>query len=313
MNGHQIGTFVMMRLGPFNFGLDTAAYQSLRRRVEYSWPSQERMGQHAAMQYTGPGPETMTVSGVIFPEFRGGDGQLSLLRYLGDLGEPQLLISGSGETMDEWVIESVDEGQSIFAAAGIPRRQEFTVNLKRRPRAASFVLPVSARPSGGGVAPVYSGSVQSAKASMSKFADQAASQASGIMGTLNGAMASVTAQVQSIGAAAAPIMGNIQRAIGTAQAMRSAAVNLKNSVGGLSSISSIPGAFSALMSASSTASAAAGLASQAAKAAGLAIDGVNGIPAMDALKSAQAACGKAAADCTGIYTGATNFIRGFSL
>lgn len=131
MLGYVLAGFTMMRLGPFAFGIRTAAYQDLKRSTEWKWPNLERFGQLDALQYTGPGSETITLNGVILTEYRGGLGQLERLRILGGEGKPQLLVSGLGEIMGTWVIEWVDEGQSVFAAAGLPRRQEFTVQLRR--------------------------------------------------------------------------------------------------------------------------------------------------------------------------------------
>lgn len=131
MNGLSLYSLTMMRLGPFGFGISTAAYQQLRRTTDYSWPGIERYGQFDALQYTGPGMDTITLSGVIIPEYRGGTWQLDNLRNLAATGEPQLLVSGLGMVLGYWVIDRVEEGQSVFAVAGVPRRQEFTVSLRR--------------------------------------------------------------------------------------------------------------------------------------------------------------------------------------
>lgn len=125
------GPVVMMALGAYRFGIPTAAYQQLTRAAEYRWPAQERFGQHAALQYTGPGSETITLTGVIYPGYRGGSGQLDSMRALAATGQPQTLIDGFGRILGRWVIESVQEQASVFAAAGVPRRQDFTMQLRR--------------------------------------------------------------------------------------------------------------------------------------------------------------------------------------
>lgn len=131
MRGHALGSYVMMRLGSFSFGISTAAYQQLTSSTEYKWPSQERFGKPDALQYTGPGQETKTLSGVVFTEYRGGTGQIEILRAVAAQGRPQMLISGTGSILGQWVVEMVEETQSVFAAKGIPRRQEFTVQLRK--------------------------------------------------------------------------------------------------------------------------------------------------------------------------------------
>lgn len=121
----------MMRLGSFKFGVYTAAYQSLDRTTEYKWGEQPLFMNYDDLQYLGPGTDTMTLQGVVFPEYKGGTGQIDQLRSLGATGQPQLLVSGFGKIMGQWVIQQVTEGQTVFAAGGVPRRQEFTVQLRR--------------------------------------------------------------------------------------------------------------------------------------------------------------------------------------
>ena len=50
---------VMLKLGEFTFGVDTAAYQQLTRVSEYRWASQERIGQGPALQSVGLGSDTI--------------------------------------------------------------------------------------------------------------------------------------------------------------------------------------------------------------------------------------------------------------
>lgn len=131
MIGYTLISFIMIRLGDFSFGINTAAYEDLKRSTEYKWPSQELFGQRDALQYTGIGGDTITLNGVILTAYRGGSGQLQRLRNLAAQGQPQFLITGLGQILGRWVIERVEEGQSVFAAAGHPRKQEFTVQLRR--------------------------------------------------------------------------------------------------------------------------------------------------------------------------------------
>ena len=131
MLGYTIGQVVMMQLGSFQFGITTAAYQELKRTTEYRWAAQDRFGQREALQFTGPGSETITLSGVVYPEWRGGSGQVERMRTVASAGLPQQLVSGFGDMLGRWVIERVEESQAVFAAGGAPRKQEFTLNLKR--------------------------------------------------------------------------------------------------------------------------------------------------------------------------------------
>lgn len=120
----------MMALGPFRFGLETAAYQSLERSTEYRWVSQERIGRHPAMQFIGEGHTDITLPGVIYPEFKGGLGQIDTMRSIAGSGAPQMLIGGRGRVFGRFVIMSVAEVQTVFHSNGAPRKIEFTITLK---------------------------------------------------------------------------------------------------------------------------------------------------------------------------------------
>ena len=41
----------MMALGPYRFALNTATYQTLRRKTQYRWAQQARLAQGPAHQY----------------------------------------------------------------------------------------------------------------------------------------------------------------------------------------------------------------------------------------------------------------------
>ncbi len=129
--GYKIGAAVMLQLGSFQFGISTAAYQNLQRSVEWRWPAQERFGKGPVLQHVGPGDDTITLPGVVYPEWRGGLNQIDNLRALAAEGKPQQLVDGRGNVLGRWVIERVEENQAVFADAGVPRRQEFTASLRR--------------------------------------------------------------------------------------------------------------------------------------------------------------------------------------
>lgn len=122
--------YTMMTLGGYQFGISTATYHELRRSTEYHWPSQPRFGSAPAVQFVGVGDETISLPGVIYPEWNGGTGQLDSMRALADRKQPLLMIDGRGNVMGNWVIERVEEGQETFAQGGVARKQNFVLSLK---------------------------------------------------------------------------------------------------------------------------------------------------------------------------------------
>ena len=120
-----------MKLGGFTFSIDTAAYQSLSRSSEYRWASQYRIGTNPALQNIGTGSETINLQGVVFAAHRGGTGQLDNMRQEAAKREPLILVDGRGLVHGRWVIERVEEEQSNFAQAGVARRQQFRLQLRK--------------------------------------------------------------------------------------------------------------------------------------------------------------------------------------
>lgn len=120
----------MMALGSYRFSINTAAFQDLERNSSWRWPSIDRVGQRPALQYVGPGDDTITMRGTIFPHFRSGLGQLSAMRAEAAKGEPLLLIDGTGRNWGKYVITEIREGQKVFFSNGMARSQDFDLTLQ---------------------------------------------------------------------------------------------------------------------------------------------------------------------------------------
>lgn len=124
-------TEIMMMLGMYQFSVSTAAYESLRRNVDYRWPVQERIGRRPARQFVGIGDETIELSGVILPHYSGGLGQLDRMRELAGQGVALTLADGRGRIWGKYCITAVSETRTVFWPDGEPRRMEFSLSLGR--------------------------------------------------------------------------------------------------------------------------------------------------------------------------------------
>jgi len=122
---------VLLMLGGFKFSLNTAVFDELQRSTSYNWPAQQRIGKFDALQFVGPGEDRITLPGVIYPDFRGGAGQLDQLRDIASGGRPLRLVASTGAILGTWVIESIEETQSAFKQDGSPRKQTFTLRLRK--------------------------------------------------------------------------------------------------------------------------------------------------------------------------------------
>lgn len=121
---------VMMQLGSFQFSLPTATYQDLARTSTYNWAAQTQLGGRDALQFTGLN-DKIELSGVVFPEWRGGIGQLDDMRAVAEKKKPLILVDGRGRVRGLWVILSVSEQQNTFAAAGVALKQQFRLSLQK--------------------------------------------------------------------------------------------------------------------------------------------------------------------------------------
>ena len=122
---------MMAALGQFTFALSTLAFQELRRSNAYRHASNSRVGARPGRQYVGPGDETITLTGLLAPEFMGDRLALDKLRDMAEKGSAYALVNGAGENFGAWVIEQVEENGSIFVREGVARRTEFTIKLTR--------------------------------------------------------------------------------------------------------------------------------------------------------------------------------------
>lgn len=121
----------LMTLGMFVFGLDTLPYQSLLRSTEWRHGGQERHQAREANQFLGPGPETITLTGLLVPEVAGDYGSFDTVRAMADTGEDYPLMDGLGRVLGDFVILRLEEEHRQILAGGLPRQAGFTIELKR--------------------------------------------------------------------------------------------------------------------------------------------------------------------------------------
>jgi phage protein U len=128
----------MLALGDYRFSVDTAAYQSLQQSQSWGWVEQTRVGGQPLLQLTGKTLRSITMTGTIFPEYKGGFQQVNLMRGEADKGKPLTLLSfdtntvdGSGVIVGDFVILSVSETHRAFRKDGSPRAIEFSIELKQ--------------------------------------------------------------------------------------------------------------------------------------------------------------------------------------
>lgn len=122
---------MLMALGQFVFGMSTMAFNELQRQTRWKHAPGSRIGARDAHQYLGPGDDTVVLTGVLAPELTGTLDALKELRTMGDTGAAYVLVDGAGVVYGAFLIDSLDEGQSLHHTDGTPRKVDFTINLTR--------------------------------------------------------------------------------------------------------------------------------------------------------------------------------------
>lgn len=122
---------MLMSLGQFVFELDNLAYSELERSSAWRHAANSRVGAREALQYIGPGEDTISLTGALVPEIGGSLQSLPTLRGMADAGDAYAMVDGIGRVLGAWVITGLSEGGSAFTRDGIARHTTFTLSLKR--------------------------------------------------------------------------------------------------------------------------------------------------------------------------------------
>lgn len=121
---------MMMSLGQFVFSLTTLAHQELQRKTDWRHSATSRIGARPARQFLGVGDDTITLPGVVLPEF-GQRISLDQIHQMADTGAPFVLVDGMGRVYGQFVITEKSETASYLNQLGEPKRIEFSITLQR--------------------------------------------------------------------------------------------------------------------------------------------------------------------------------------
>lgn len=118
-------------LGLFVFELPSASFDEIIRRTDWRYAAGARVGARDAYQFVGPGDDTLSIPGSIYPEAIGSYGAIDTLRAMAEEGEAYQFVEGTGRVLGSFVITALDERSSTFLDNGVPRRKDFQLDLKR--------------------------------------------------------------------------------------------------------------------------------------------------------------------------------------
>lgn len=121
----------LMTLGMFLFSMDSATYQSLQRSRNWRHETSERFGARPAAQFTGPGDDHVTLSGLLVAEIGHRYSSIETLAEMAGAGETYPLIDGLGRIFGHYRIVTIEEEHLSILAGGVPRHIGFRIELER--------------------------------------------------------------------------------------------------------------------------------------------------------------------------------------
>lgn len=119
----------MMDMGGFQFGIETAPYEQLRRTWAWRWVPQDVLNAPPSYQYVGTGHEELVINGYITPHFKGGLHQVEAMRREARKGETLIVVDSLGDVWGTFVITEIVETKRDVGPAGLPFRIEFRLTL----------------------------------------------------------------------------------------------------------------------------------------------------------------------------------------
>lgn len=122
---------MLLSLGLFAFGLESAPLDQWRRTRDWRHPSNDRVMARPAFQYAGPGDDDLTLSGRIYPGQLGDRKCLQELIEMAASGEAWPLVDSEGVVHGAFVIVGLDEVHRDLRVNAAPTAIDFTLKLKR--------------------------------------------------------------------------------------------------------------------------------------------------------------------------------------
>lgn len=122
---------MLYALGPVTFEVAPVNVTEVGRTTEASYVEKPVVGRRPPLEFTGDGPETMTLAVKLFPSKFGGLSSLSSFDTMRQSGTPFVLARGDGANLGWFVVASAREKSSYLDGRGVGRVIEVDLTLKR--------------------------------------------------------------------------------------------------------------------------------------------------------------------------------------
>ena len=122
---------VLMAWGPFQFETGAAAYEELRHRASSRWERHDIIGRRPAGQYLGPGEETVSLRGTVFPDVTGAGSAATITALLAAAQRKEVytLLSSDGTIIGPFRLEKAERIGSFIDPAGAPLKLTYDLDF----------------------------------------------------------------------------------------------------------------------------------------------------------------------------------------
>lgn len=122
---------VVAALGPFAFEAHGFGLTDISRSTDTGWASIQVAGGMNRLQWTGGDSDSLTITGVLFPQAFGGLASLTGLRATAEAGQPLMFVNLAGQIFGMYVVENISEERALLDRNGLPLRDAYTIKLKK--------------------------------------------------------------------------------------------------------------------------------------------------------------------------------------
>jgi len=117
-------------LGGYMFNLTQYSIAKYGRTKSYRWAGHDLIGREPIQQFIGEGVETISLSGVAYPQFNGKMYALDAVREIAAQGKPVPLITGGGIHLGKFIILKIKDKYTQLMDDHRARKNEFSIDLK---------------------------------------------------------------------------------------------------------------------------------------------------------------------------------------
>lgn len=118
----------LAKLGDFKFEIDGLGYETLKRKLSFSFQKNDLLSDFPNHQAMGRWDESIDLDGSIILKKRD---QVNQLLEMAKKKRPQLFVTGYGEIFGKFLIKDIDLKQSYFIQNGLYLRQDFSISMER--------------------------------------------------------------------------------------------------------------------------------------------------------------------------------------